>query len=59
MRIKKILKEPQPKANTLPDWFVRLLRILMVKEYAPDEDPERLKTLEEMNKPLMRDGYEN
>ncbi|XOP80797.1 hypothetical protein ACM66J_19305 [Escherichia coli] len=30
----------------------------MLKEDAMDDDPGRLKALEELNKPLMREGYE-
>lgn len=57
-RLEELLNEPQPKAHTLPERFVHLLRILMLKEDAMDDDPGREKALEELNKPLMREGYE-
>ncbi len=57
-RLEELLNEPQPKAHTLPERFVHILRTLMLKEDAMDDDPERSKALEELNKPLMREGYE-
>lgn len=57
-RLEELLNEPQPKALTLPEGFVHVLRTLMLKEDAIDDDPGRLKALEELNKPLMREGYE-
>ncbi|HEN3280917.1 TPA: hypothetical protein U5D21_002768 [Yersinia enterocolitica] len=57
-RLKELLNEPQPKAHALPEKFVHVLRTLMLKEDAKDDDPGRSKALEELNKPLMREGYE-
>lgn len=57
-RLEELLNEPQPKAYTLPERFVHILRTLMLKEDAMDDDPGRSKALEELNKPLMREGYE-
>ncbi|EOE1812121.1 hypothetical protein ABG872_09690 [Klebsiella pneumoniae] len=58
MRLEELLNEPQPKAHSLPERFVHVLRCLMLKEDAMDDDPGRLKALEELNKPLLREGYE-
>ncbi|HDF2343054.1 TPA: hypothetical protein PC598_002653 [Morganella morganii] len=58
LRLEELLNEPQPKAHTLPERFVHVLRTLMLKEDTMDDDPGRSKALEELNKPLMREGYE-
>lgn len=57
-RLEELLIEPQPKAHALPERFVHVLRTLMLKEDAMDDDPGRSKALVELNKPLMREGYE-
>lgn len=57
-RLEELLQEPQPKAYALPERFVQVLRTLMLKEDASDEDPERKNALNELNKPLIREGYE-
>ena len=57
-RISELLEEPQPAANTLPERFVNVLRVLMAKADAEDHDPERELALESLNKPLNREGYE-
>lgn len=57
-KIEELLQEPQPKAYALPEKFVQVLRILMMIEDANPEDPNRLKALGELNKPLSREGYE-
>lgn len=57
-RLEELLYEPQSKPHTLPERFVHVLETLMLKEDAMDDDPGRLKALEELNKPLMREGYE-
>lgn len=57
-KIEELLQEPQPKAYALPEKFVHVLRILMMIEDANPEDPNRLKALGELNKPLSREGYE-
>lgn len=58
-RLEELLNEPQPKAYALPERFVHVLRTLMLKEDAMDDDSGRSKALEELNKPLMREGYES
>lgn len=57
-RLEELLQEPQPQPNTLPERFVHVLRVLMLKQDAADDDPDRLLALEELNKPLGREGYE-
>ena len=57
-RISELLDEPQPAPNTLPERFVHVLRVLMQKPDAADDDPDRSIALSELNKPLMREGYE-
>jgi hypothetical protein len=57
-RLEELLQEPQPKANALPERFVHMLRVLMLKQDAADDDPDRTIALEELNKPLGREGYE-
>jgi len=57
-RLEELLQEPQPKANALPERFVHVLRVLMLKQDAADDDPDRSIALEELNKPLGREGYE-
>lgn len=58
LRLEELLNEPQPKAYALPEKFVHVIRTLMLKEDAMDDDPGRSKALEELNKPLRREGYE-
>ena len=57
-RISQLLDEPQPAPNTLPERFVHVLRVLMQKSDAADDDPDRSIALLELNKPLTREGYE-
>lgn len=57
-RIAELLEESQLAANTLPERFVNVLRVLMDKADAEDYDPERKLALEALNVPLNREGYE-
>ncbi len=57
-RLEELLQEPQPKAYALPERFVHVLRILMMKQDAADDDPDRSRALAELNKPLGLEGYE-
>lgn len=57
-RLEELLQEPQPVAHALPDRFVHVLRVLMLKSDAEQGDPDRSKALAELNKPLSREGYE-
>src|SRR4051812_1486568 len=57
-RLSELLNEPQPAAYALPERFVHVLRVLMHKSDAQDDDPARKLALEALNKPLSREGYE-
>lgn len=57
-RLAELLEEPQPAANTLPDKFVHVLRVLMQKTDAVEDDPGRLLALQSLNNPLGREGFE-
>ncbi|MBP8005797.1 MAG: hypothetical protein KAZ18_02720 [Acinetobacter sp.] len=56
-RLKELLEEPCLN-DSLPDRFIHVLRILMHKSDATEDDPERINALIELNKPLSREGYE-
>ena len=57
-RLGELLAEPQPVAHALPERFVNVLRTLMLKSDAADDDPGRVKALAALNAPLMREGFE-
>lgn len=57
-RLEELLTEPQAGANSLPDRFVHVLRVLMHKADAVEDDPDRSLSLTLLNKPLSREGYE-
>lgn len=57
-RLSELLAEPQPGPNLRPERFVHVLRVLMHKSDAEENDPNRELALESMNKPLSREGYE-
>lgn len=57
-RLSELLEEPQPVAHTLPNQFLNVLRVLMCKTDAEDDDPDRSLALAALNKPLQREGYE-
>jgi hypothetical protein len=56
--LSELLQDPQPAANTLPERFVHVFRVLMQKADAQENDPDRSKALETLNKPLTREGFE-
>ena len=56
-RLKELLEEPCAK-DYLPQKFINLLRVLMYKSDATEDDPERINALIELNKPLSREGFE-
>lgn len=58
LKLEELLQEPQPKANALPERFVRVLRVLMDKADAKDGDLERLCALSSLNIPLNKEGYD-
>lgn len=57
-RLAELLNEPQEAPNTLPPRFVHVLRVLMQKGDAAEDDPHRENALAELNKPLSREGFE-
>lgn len=57
-RLEELLEEPQPASNTLPSRFMVVLRTLMDKRDAPDDDPDRSLGLQALNAPLRREGFE-
>ena len=56
-RLKELLEAPCAK-DSLPEKFINLLRVLMYKSDATEDDPERINALIELNKPLGREGFE-
>ncbi|RSO54143.1 hypothetical protein EA756_15315 [Acinetobacter lactucae] len=56
-RLKELLEEPYEK-DSLPEKFINLLRVLMYKSDATEDDSERINALLELNKPLSREGFE-
>ncbi|KDM66483.1 hypothetical protein [Acidiphilium sp. JA12-A1] len=56
--LEKLLAEASPAANTLPNRFVNLLRVLMDKREAQDGDLDRSAALAALNEPLGREGFE-
>lgn len=57
-RLSELLAEPQPGPNLLPERFVHVLRVLMHKSDAEEDDPNRELALYALNKALSREGYE-
>ena len=57
-RLQELLDEPSDTANILPNRFLNVLQILMHKSDAHLDDPDRSKALDELNKPLSREGFE-
>ena len=57
-RLSELLSEPQPAPYALPERFVHVLRVLMHKSDAEDDDPDRAHALAALNRPLSREGYE-
>jgi hypothetical protein len=57
-RLREILLEPQPDANTPPDTFAKLIRTMMDVGEATDEGPGREKAPAALNRALAREGFE-
>jgi hypothetical protein len=57
-RLAELLAEPQTAANTLPTRFLSVLRTLMDKREAPDDDLDRSLALQALNATLKREGFE-
>lgn len=56
--LEELLSKPVPSPDQLPPHFVHVLRVLMDPTEAADDDPDRTKALRELNKPLLREGFE-
>lgn len=56
-RLQELLEVPC-STNSLPDRFVHVLRVLMHKSDATENDPYRVNALNQLNKPLSREGFE-
>jgi len=56
-RLSDLLADPHPP-YALPDRLVNLLRVLMDKSEAQDEDEDRSLALEALNRPLKSEGFE-
>jgi hypothetical protein len=54
----EILNEPHPDAQTPPDAFCRVIRVLMGPADAKDEPPDRPGALKALNVSLNREGFE-
>jgi hypothetical protein len=54
----EILAKPQPNANTPPDSFARVIRVLMDQSDAVNEEAQRPRALELLNAALAREGFE-
>jgi hypothetical protein len=54
----EILMEPHRDAQTPPDTFCRVIRVLMDPADATNEGPERENALKSLNIPLGREGFE-
>lgn len=57
-RLAQLLEEHQPNAHALPDQFVNVLRVLMQKSDAYEDDSNRTLALGALNQPLEREGFE-
>jgi hypothetical protein len=56
--LKSILEEPQANANTPPDTFSRVIRVLMDQGDAENEESVRPGALAALNAALTREGFE-
>lgn len=57
-RLSELLNENQISANKLPEKFINVLSVLMRKSDAIEYNLDSMRTLQELNKPLKREGYE-
>lgn len=57
-RLSELLLEPTPQPNMLPSKFAHLLRILLDRAEAMDDDSDRSLALAELNVPLKKEGFE-
>lgn len=56
--LETLLAENQSNNYQLPDRFLNLLRVLMERSEAEDDDPSRIKALQSLNIPLKKEGFE-
>lgn len=57
-RLAELLDDPSPAPNTLPERFMNLLRVLMHKSDAEDDDLDRSQALSLINQAMSREGFE-
>jgi hypothetical protein len=57
-RLAELLADRSPQSHALPLRFARVLRVLLDRADAADDDADRAKALEALNLPLRREGYE-
>lgn len=56
-RLQELLDVSCP-INSLPERFIHVLRVLMHKSDAIESDPDRINALNQLNKPLSREGFQ-
>ena len=56
--LEKLLNDPLPATNTLPARFMVVLRTLMDKRDASDDDLDRSLAMKALNAPLERENFE-
>lgn len=56
--LNELLSKPTSGPHELPPVFVHVLRVLMDPSEAKEDDPDRSIAVAELNKPLLREGFE-
>lgn len=57
-RLEEVLATPHPSPSIPPDAFVRVIRRVLDKAEAADDDPDRSKALDALNAVLSREGWQ-
>ena len=57
-RLEEVLAMPHPSPSIPPDAFIRVIRRVLDKAEADDDDPERSKALDALNVVLAREGWQ-
>lgn len=57
-RLEEVLAMPHPSPSMPPDAFVRVVRRVLDKAEADDDDPDRSKALDALNAVLSREGWQ-
>jgi hypothetical protein len=57
-RLEEVLDMPCPSSSMLPDAFIRIIRSVLDKSEAQEDDPDRCKALFALNVVLAREGWE-